>query len=202
MKDIVAVMFKMGINSKTREEQLKGSFYNFLGQFIVVTQSVDAMIQPHEEEIWICEIDTENPITRWTHRDQKSGCETPSMLVAGIPICQIEIPTEIRFGDLSPRRQPCYKVRDVLPDGQTRVAFVPDHKGQNQPTIGQNWRVKPTMVVHTIGTGDNDQTIVIAVECLTRVTATVTSEAWSKVGATVWSPGSNKKTKKMGLVAA
>lgn len=183
---IVAVMFRMGINGKTKEPQLKGSLITD-GVHVTIIPSIDSAWKPEDGEIWVCEVDRSKPIATWVYKDRRGGA-TPSKLFIGNPICQIEVPDEIRFSDVNRRDQVQYIVRDLLPDGKSRVVFVPDRKSENQPERGENWKVEPSMILHTIGV-DDDPTIVIAVILTERVTQKVVSssaQAWVKAGS--WSP--------------
>lgn len=193
---VVSVMFRMGTNGKTKTPQLKGSLYDYdevtgENRYVVVTPSIDSAEQPKDGEVWICEINTEKPITKWFHKGtgKNEGEETLSILVAGIPMCKIEIPEEIRFCDVSRRGDPQFLVRDELPDGKSRVLFVPDWNG-NKPVRGELWKVKASRLIHSIGV-DDDPTVTIVVSCLSKVVQKASSQAWANAGG-VWKPAVKK----------
>lgn len=187
---IIAVMFNMGVNTKTKEPQLKGVFYTSLGRFVTVVPSVDAENQPKENEIWVCEINIAAPVAEWTYKG------TPSAMYAGNPICQIETPEKICFNDVGGEHDRlCYIVRETLPDGKTRVIFTPDFKSEHQPVRGETWKATASLLIHTVGTGDGDDTIVIGVNCTEKVVLKpISSAAQALAAAGKWTPGSSKKT--------
>ncbi len=185
---LVAVRFVNGFNPNTKEPQVKGSFRAVQEGgdilFVSVVTTIDAENKPKDGEIWVVEA-RKKPIAKWNHKNVDNSV-TPSILVSALPLMQIEMPTEIRFTDRSPNSSPCSLVQQALPDG-TKVAFVADRKG-TQPRQNEMWKVKASHVVqHDMGEG---KTVVIAVECLSQVTAKPMlklSEAFAS--AKVWRPG-------------
>jgi hypothetical protein len=193
---LVVVLFKKGYNKARNEEQIKATFNTIDDDgdlFVQVVADKDAEFQPGDGEMWIVEVN-KKPIAKWNHRNPKDGSVTPSILVSGIPLKKIEVPELIQFNDRSPWNTPCYKVRQSLKDG-TRVAFVPDRFGE-QPEFGETWKVKSSRVLqHDLGP---EETVVIAVECLTKMVVRPASAAAQLfAGGETWTPPATKKLGKL-----